>query len=183
MPIHRYTCSKCSRSREQLEHRDLAAPECCGVAMGRAMPSRVVGRVVPDSNGVHAGSGFAASRPDVWAGERVAMRAGDHEHVAELHEQPGQVGEAWMGGRAVEPVIGDVKLGAVPQPTGGAFAKDWRDCTAADKDARWRDTVEAVTATHVGMLELNGHDPSEARRVVAPEVVKTITRAREEAPA
>ena len=176
MPIHRYHCRKCSRSREQLEHREVAAPECCGVAMDRAMPTRVVGRVVPDSDGAHAGSGFA--RP---ARERVhALDLATRQRV-ELDPQE-IIHEEMPRTRAELPIAaGDFEACRLPpQPAGGAFAKDFSDCDAGERDARWRDTCEAVESMQVNALETSGVDGSDARRTAHATAIDVVSRARAE---
>lgn len=180
MPIHRYTCSKCSRSREQLEHRDLAVPECCGVAMGRAMPRRVVGRVVPDSNGAHAGSGFAAP---VMQPQRERVQALDIATRSRVELDPlGKICEEMPSTRTTLPLAdGDIDAFRLPpQPTTGAYAKEFEDCNAEERDARWRDTCEAVEAMTTRSLESSGVDGSEARRSAHATAVDTIQRARTE---
>ena len=174
MPLHRYTCAACKGEREHLERSGSASPECCGVAMTRAMPRRVVGRVVPDSNGVHAGSGFARSRSPAgpWSGERVEV-CGETYDVGS-GSAPGMMPTT----EPVRPVIGELDEARVPAPSGGAFAKEFDECHAQDRDARWRDTAEAITATTVPLLESKGVEPAAARIQASAEAQRIIERSR-----
>jgi hypothetical protein len=180
MPLHRYRCRTCSRTREQLEHRDLVVPECCGVAMARAMPTSVVGRVVADSNGAHAGSGFAQpaqppARERVQALDIATRRRVELEPLQTICSDMPRT-------RAELPTArGDIDACRLPpQPAGGAFAKEFGDCNAEERDARWRDTCEAVESMQVNALESSGVDGSDARQTAHASAVEVISRARAE---
>lgn len=191
MPQHRYTCESCGRERVELVLRaDESPPNCCGATMGRAMPRRVVGRCMPDSNGVHAGSGFAAAPAPELLGDRLAPAAGTGELAPRVVDTAG--GELELTGNPEEPGMlpqnrwvsaphdPDDKT-AIPEPAEtGVFAKDYAACDAEQRDARWRDTTEALTAWHAGLLEGQGEAPAAARATASETSQRTVERARAE---
>lgn len=180
MPLLRHECTKCGLEVTPLLGLHDPPPEHCGQAMRLLMPRRVVGRVAPDSNGVHTGSGFAAptaSKPrGVWS-DPIAFD--DHGRDVELHGDH-EGAPSWRPpARAGIPLDHDDPL-AVQQPTGSPFAKDYEDCTAAQRDARWHDTAEAQTAATVRALEAKGSDPSVARATASEATQRMIERTRSE---
>lgn len=156
MPLYRHECSRCG-----LESLDLLpigddTPAHCGGSMRRLMPRRVVGRVVADSNGAHAGSGFAAPAP---ASVEVAAPRAQQRNIAQRVD-------------ASDPTV------VPPAPKTGAFAKAYAECNAAERDARWHDTAQAVETWTTKGLEAKGQAPAVARKVAAQEARAAITKAR-----
>lgn len=186
MPQHRYACSACGRERVELvlRARELP-PTCCGAAMTKVMPRRVVGRCTPDSNGVHAGSGFARVRVRDAEGElekarpRVVEAAeGDEIELLGDPDAPGLVPkQRWVS----TPLDPDDPT-AIPEPEhAGVWAKDYAECSADQRDARWQDTAEALTTWHARQLEAQGETPKAARSVASEASQRTVERARGEA--
>lgn len=191
MPQHRYACSSCSHECVELVLRtNEAPPVCCEAPMRKIMPRRVVGRCVPDSDGAHTGSGFARAAPKdipdpglveaVGRGEAcprvIETDEGAKYTIEGDPEAPGIVPEQrWVS----EPHDPDDPT-AIPEPAGGVFAKDYELCAADERDARWRDTTEALTAWHTGLLEGQGEAPAEARTAANEASQRTVERARGE---
>lgn len=174
MPILLHECSACKRELTDLYQPRDPKPYCCGRAMRLLMPTRVVGRVVPDSNGAHAGSGFASS-PSSDA-MRFALADGG-EAV--------QCGDAVYEGRpesrlVSSPVDPDDERNIPLAPSTGAFAKDYEDCSADERDARWHDSAQALSAWTATQLEKTGENPTAAREKAADAAQQTITKARAE---
>lgn len=188
MPQYRYMCTSCGRESVELVLRaDQAAPEHCDAAMAKIMPRRVVGRCRPDSNGAHAGSGFARPTPAEHtpapssAGLEPArtVETPDGE-TFELLGDP-QAPEYLPEQRIVAPPHDPSDPTAIPEPApSGLFAKDYEDCNAAERDSRWRDTSEALTAWHARQLDAQGAEPAAARATANATAQHTVARARSE---
>ena len=185
MPILRHECRSCGVEIVDLYPSTDAAPECCGSTMRRLMPKRVVGRCVADSNGAHAGSGFAVNKP---AAPPTVPAIPSSAPVFDLPEgRAVQIGKTedyeakYTRSRFVSTPIDYSDERALPHaPHTGVFAKDYEQCTASERDARWRDGVESLAAWATRGLEAKGEAPRAARDTAQAEAVKTITKARSE---
>lgn len=179
MPLYRYNCKKCGIEFVDLRGFSEANPTCCGVETTKLMPRRVVGRVVPDSNGVHSGSGFS----------RVSANAHASGVVSRLHAEGRELDMVADGpaSEAIRPTTNystpidpdDPTMIPLPSYT-GEFAKDFDDCSRAEKDSRWRDTAAATAAWHTKLLEQNGVDSSEARSIASQAAQQTVAKAQAE---
>jgi hypothetical protein len=159
VPIYVHQCQVCGFAQADIFSLGAPNPKCCGKRTKRRMPTRVVGRVAPDSNGVHTGSGFAAPTPAAFEPEAATWRPENRGVNKEVvRDNPNQIR---------------------PPETTGAFAKDYDACDAQERDARWRDSVEATSAwlTHEG--EKAGMAPRKARDEANTIAQETITKARE----
>jgi hypothetical protein len=144
------------------------------------MPTRVVGRVVPDSNGVHLGSGFSAQTSTELAAKPVIFptEAGEAHVMGSVEDYAAELPTS----RLVAPEVDPSNPDQIPlAPANGAFAKDYEQCTAAERDARWHDGAEALASFAARKLEQQGADPASARAQAAEAATTTITRAREQA--
>lgn len=139
MPIYRHQCNACGVELLDLMGINDPNPDHCGSTMLRLMPRRVVGRVAPDTNGVHAGSGFASSGPvlDLPAADEVLASA-----------------SAMPGSFTPPPVDPNNKL-AIPWRT-KPDAKDYAELDANERDGRWRDSCERLTEWRANCLEQDG---------------------------
>jgi len=153
MPILRHECYSCGVEIVDLYALTDPTPQHCGEPMRLLMPRRVVGRVQPDSNGAHAGSGFAAPQPD---------------RVTEIPKP-----------RMVAPLVDPTdETAPAPAPSTGVFAKDYEQCTAAERDERWHDGAQALSAWTAKQLESKGEKPDAARAVASDAAQRTIEKAR-----
>jgi len=153
MPLYRHRCTECEVETLDLQPLDAVRPRHCGARMERLMPRRVVGRVAPDSNGAHLGSGFASLAP-----------AGARGHVEDARSC--KVGEILASGSApvtsIKPTLVDTENPlAIPWRT-KPDAKDYTELDAGERDSRWRDTVERMTNWQANCLEQDGIDRGEA---------------------
>jgi putative FmdB family regulatory protein len=189
MPLYRYECSTCGARWTELAKIDDASPEHCGQGARKLMPSRVVGRCVPDSDGAHRGSGFAAASPraDITVAGKVSEAAGEGpvdggNWEAELERRRNMPAtEVRPETHIVAPEIDpDDPLTIPPPPTTGVWAKDFADCDAAQRDERWHDSSEALAAFTTKHLEDQGQAPATARAKAAEAAHTTIQRARAE---
>lgn len=57
--------------------------------------------------------------------------------------------------------------------------KPYSECNAAERDARWKDTKEKMTAWQTRVLEASGTDPAKARAVAEQHQTKITKQARE----
>ena len=183
MPMLRHECLACGAEVIDLYPTHTVTPECCGAAMRRLMPKGVVGRCVADSNGAHRGSGFAINKP---ATQPAAMSS------APLFELPDGEPFTTIGNRddypthtprsrfVSSPVDYSDEQALPPAPHTGVFAKDYEQCTASERDSRWRDGVESLAAWTTRQLEAKGEAPKAARDTASTAAVETITKARSE---
>lgn len=161
MPIYRYECNTCRSRFSDLLKLDAPNPACkCGGETTKLMPRRVVGRVMPDSNGVHTGSGFACSSPAADEPETLAAVAGEMPTAMELPA-----------------ITGDPKL-HMPWKTN--FAKDYADCAADERDARWHDTAQAMTQWQADCLASGGVDYSAALAQASQTQQQVVAQSRSE---
>lgn len=182
MPLYRYTCNACRREFVELVSMHAPNPTCCGAETTKLMPRRVVGRVMPDSNGVHAGSGFASSSsaPSFTPASTASLAdfAGtDAEAEAEAFE-------------TLLRVEGEVPKSEPPKlanpdhplnvPLATKFAKDYDRCSADERDACWHDTAEAFTAWQARVKVDNGLDYSTALAQASTEQQAVVAQARAE---
>jgi hypothetical protein len=165
MPLYRHDCA-CGFESVDLLAVGEGNPDHCGATMRRLPPRRVVGRVRGDSNGAHQGSGFAA--PIVGHEEQWT---GDGDEPGSMRPQQKQVSKL----RDPDDPT------AVKQPNRtGAWVKDYGECTAAERDERWRDTAAAVADWTTRGLESKGEAPAVARATAATAATATIVKARAE---
>lgn len=180
MPLLRHECRVCGVETLDLFGPNSPVPLHCGEAMRLLMPRRVVGRVVPDSNGVHSGSGFSAAS----AAEKVARKpvtfqteAGEAHVMGDMDDYASELPSS----RVVAPEVDPTNPDQIPlAPTTGVFAKDYEDCSAAERDARWRDSAQALASFTARKLEEKGEAPSDARAKAAEAATTTISKAREQ---
>lgn len=159
MPLYRHECTRCRVERLDLLRIDDPNPDHCGATMRRIMPRRVVGRVVPDSNGAHVGSGFAQAG-HVDAGPDTETE----QVVASASCMPSS-----LPAKRIDP---DDKL-SIPWNT-KPLAKDYADCDAAERDGRWHDTCQRMTEWQASCLEQDGIGRGEALRR-ASQLQQTVT--------
>jgi putative FmdB family regulatory protein len=160
MPIFRFGC-ECGQETEDLRSfGDSGTPSCpqCSKAMTRLMPNRVSGRVAPDSNGVHSGSGFAKISQSEFGLEVASARPKNRE-------------TKFSEGSDFSPGV------PAPKPT-GVFAKAYDDCSASEKDARWADSAQALSAFTAEKLESKGETPAQARAKANEASVALINKSR-----
>jgi putative FmdB family regulatory protein len=180
MPLYRYTCNACRREFVELVSMHAPNPACCGAESTKLMPRRVVGRVVPDSDGVHAGSGFArsSSAPSFTPASTASLADftdtdDEAEAVETLLRVEGEV-----------PKSDPPKL-ANPDhplnvPLATKFAKDYDRCSADERDACWHDTAEAFTAWQARVKVDSGLDYSTALAQASTEQQAVVSQARAE---
>lgn len=185
MPLYRYTCTRCAIEFVDLRGINEAAPDHCGKAMAKLMPRRVVGRVVPDSNGVHTGSGFARSgvpapEPSKPSGAQLwDVQAAMREQGSDIEMLGGASDPLRPQNRFIAPEIDPTDPTMIPQPPStGVWAKDYEDCDAAERDERWRDSTEALATWHAKGLDTKGSEPANARAFASQAAQQTIERAR-----
>ena len=179
MPIFRHECPTCGIEVIDFYQSRDSQPSCCGAQMRRLMPRRVVGRVVPDSNGVHAGSGFSASSSAALAKRPVTFQteAGEAQVMGTVEDYA----SVMPSSRVVAPEVDPTNPNQIPlAPTTGVFAKNYEDCSAAERDERWRDGAQALAAFATRKLEEQGAAPSAARAQAADAASTTISKAREQ---
>lgn len=170
MPLLRHECPVCKVEVVDLYRLTDPAPTHCGEPMRLLMPRRVVGRVVPDSNGVHTGSGFARS-------ETIEIDGQQAQVIGKSDDYPARVPES----RTVSTPIDPTDERALPHtPSTGVFAKDYEQCSADERDARWHDGAQALAAWTTRQLEAKGEAPKAARDQATEAAQQTITRARAE---
>lgn len=185
MPLYRYECGGCGAEIVDLQKVDDSAPLHCGTPMRKIMPRRVVGRVVPDSNGVHAGSGMSStSKAEHLQAKAMEEHAWDVERELEgkgIHvEGEGvEIGHP-TGGLEIPEIDPNDPNVIPPAPTTGTWAKDYSDCDAEEKTERWMDTREALATWTARKLEEKGSTPSEARKEANKAANDTITKAAEQ---
>lgn len=161
MPILRHECGSCGRELTDLYQPRDPKPYCCGRKMRLLMPTHVVGRVKPDSNGVHTGSGFA-SAGSVAASTKDQVLASASAMPSSLPVKPRDPEDPY----------------AIPLPT--ETRKDYELCSAAERDDRWRDATERLTTWQTNCLEAGGVEPAEARRTATETQQQVTERARTE---
>lgn len=140
------------------------------------IPRGVVGRVAPDTNGVHAGSGFAKS-PPISSSPTMTVDGHELQPVGSPADYPETVPESRIVSSPVDTT--DEAIIAPPTPT-GVFAKDYEDCSASERDARWHDGAQALAAWTARQLEAKGEAPVAARSTASEVAQQTITKARSE---
>jgi len=159
MPIYRHECSGCGVEATDLFGLRDDPPRCCGQTMTRLMPRRVVGRVMPDTDGAHVGSGFA---PPSTSGEDAPVT------IASASVAPPASIEGQFD--AADPLA--LPLAGKPRP------KRYSDSTAAERDEYWHDTTQAMTAWQTNGLESDGVQPDAARRTAEQTQQQMSARAR-----
>lgn len=187
MPIYSHECASCGHRSTGLYKLSDPAPPCCGDRMRRLVPRGVVGRCVPDSNGAHAGSGFAkpSSEPPRFVNPaaelvRFTTDEGELEVVGDFDGYEQRTPETRFVSTPIDHDPNDPNAIA-PQPSTGPFAKDYEDCTADERDARWRDGAQALAAWTANQLEAKGASPTKARDQATEAAQQAITKARGQA--
>jgi hypothetical protein len=114
----------------------------------RLVFDRVTGQVVPARN--QRGIGIPV------VGRRLSTAGGEVFTPSELHakaEFPVDAVQNWA-----QPCDNEAP-GAIPWDCqADSRAKDYGDCNAEERDGRWRDSVEALTAWQAKSLALGGED-------------------------
>lgn len=170
MPLLRHECSVCKVELVDLYGLTDPTPMHCDEPMRLLMPRRVVGRVKPDSNGVHTGSGFARSQTIEVDGQQAQVIGNPDDYPAHVPES-----------RVVSTPIDPTDERALPAaPSTGVFAKDYEQCSADERDARWHDGAQALAAWTAKQLEAKGEAPTAARDQATEVAQQTITKARAE---
>lgn len=162
MPLLRHECSVCKVEIVDLYKLTDPTPMHCGDAMRLLMPRRVVGRVKPDSNGVHTGSGFASNGLRAVEEAKDQVLASASAMPSSLPVKPRDPGDPY----------------AIPLPT--EDRKDYELCSADQRDDRWRDATERMTAWQTRCLEAGGEAPDVARRKASETQQQVTARARAE---
>jgi hypothetical protein len=154
MPVYRHMCPICHlRIEDYYPRLDSPAPSHCGEAMVKLMGApfgRVVGSPTP-----------------------VAQRV----KPAAKPRGPQGRGSKWFGGDAGE-VVGEGRSPVTPnrQPrpemTGPqmptrTWSKPYEACTAAQRDERWRDSNEQMTAYRADCLTASGIERGEALKTAS----------------
>jgi predicted nucleic acid-binding Zn ribbon protein len=162
MPLYRHECLSCGVESLDLLRLHDPPPAHCSAAMRRIMPRRVVGRVAPDSNGVHTGSGFASTG-----------RVDDGEIHDRVLAAASCMPSSAPPSRPIDPDNKlDIPWHTKPQP------KDYTECNAGERDARWHDTCERMTEFLANGYEQDGMSRGDALRRASQLEQQVIEQAR-----
>lgn len=162
MPVFLHRCQVCqARTEDLLPSASAARPTHCGTEMARLMGAPF-GRVAGSRSTASARPGPALSAP---RGEPSRGRFGE----------PGVV---VARGGAPAPSRPSTPRPQIPGPQlqGTSWPKPYADCNATERDARWRDSHEAMAAYQADSLTASGVDRREAlARASANQTTATIT--------